>query len=210
MRGLLIRVLVPLEKRRLMETEQSHIEAKDVLEQLFEKRKRFERFAVLYVRDAEVARDIMMDSFKYLLEHIEGIDTTGNMEAYMFRVVKNKCLDWLQREQIRQTAESVLQRDAEFEIEMRIATLRAFDPDWLYNAELRARIKRAVNRLPEKTRKVFIMSRHDEKTYQEISEALDVSVKTVEFHISKALLALRTELGDTAMMCLFVCLLLEI
>ena len=187
-----------------MSFEQPHIKDTRVLELLFEKRRRFEHFALLYVRDSEVARDIMMDSFRYMLEHIGDIDTTGNIEAYMFRVVKNKCLDWLQREQIRRAAENALQRDAEFEIEMRIATLRAFDPDWLYDNELRARIRVAVERLPEKTRRVFLMSRRDDMSYREISDALDVSVKAVEFHISKALHSLRTDLGDSLLMVLLL------
>lgn len=166
---------------------------------LFENRLRFERLAVLYVHDSEVARDIVMDSFRYFMEHINGIDTTGNVEGYMFRVVKNKCLDWLQRERIRQTVENVLQRDAEFEIDMRIATLRAFDPDWLYDEELRNNIYAAIERLPEKTRRIFLMSRHDNMSYKEISARLNISVKTVEFHISKALSLLRTDLGDKMM-----------
>ena len=179
----------------LMDGKQHRVKDWELLERLFEKRRHFERFALLYVHDPEIARDIMMDSFRYFMEHIGDIDTSGNIEGYMFKVVKNKCLDWLQRERIRQNVEDAIQRDAEFEVEMRIATLRAFDPDWLYDAELRARIDRALNRLPEKTRKIFMMSRRDSMSYQEISEALDISVKTVEFHISKALSILRNELG---------------
>lgn len=166
---------------------------------LFENRHKFERLALLYVHDSEVARDIVMDSFRYLMEHIDDIDTSGNVEGYMFRVVKNKCLDWLQRERIRQSVENVLQRDAEFEIDMRIATLRAFDPDWLYDEDLRNYIFAAIERLPEKTRRIFLMSRHDNLSYKDISIRLNVSVKTVEFHISKALSLLRTDLGDKIM-----------
>lgn len=177
-----------------------------MLERLFEKRHRFERFSMLYVHDREVARDIMMDSFRYFMEHIADIDTGGNIEAYMFRVVKNKCLDWLQRERIRQSVEHTMQKDAEFELNMRLVTLRAFDPDWLYDVELRGRIQNAIDNLPEKTRRIFLMSRHDNMTYQQISNALDISVKTVEFHISKALSLLRVSLGDMLMVYLFIML----
>lgn len=184
---------------RMDEEEPLHNNNLKLIASLFESRYKFERLAILYVHDKEVARDIMMDSFRYLMEHIDSIDTGGNVEGYMFRVVKNKCLDWLQRERIRQTAENALQRDAEFEIEMRIATLRAFDPDWLYDQELRSRIYEAIDRLPDKTRRIFLMSRHDNMSYQEISNELDISVKTVEFHISKALASLRNDLGDNLM-----------
>lgn len=186
--------------------ESRHNDKFKLIEALFENRMKFERFAALYVHNNEVARDIMMDSFRYLVEHIDGIDTDRNIEGYMFRVVKNKCLDWLEHERVRQTAENAIRRDAEFEIEMRLATLRAFDPDWLYDQELRNRIYAAIDRLPEKTRRIFLMSRHDNMSYQEISELLDISVKTVEFHISKALAAIRRDLGANLMIYVFLML----
>lgn len=165
------------------------------IEKLFEQRKRFERFAMLYVTDPETARDIMMDSFRYVWERRHSIDTSGNIEAYMFCVVRNKCLDHLQREQTRRRTESDIQNDAEFEISMRIATLKAFDPQWLYDEDTRAQVAKALSRLPEKTRRIFLMSRQDEMTYQQIADTLGLSVKTVEFHISKALKSLRRDLG---------------
>ena len=177
------------------------------IEELFERRKRFERFAMLYVTDPETARDIMMDSFRYVWEHRHSIDTTGNVEAYMFCVVRNKCLDHLQREQTRRRTENDIQNDAEFEINMRIATLKAFNPQWLYDQDTRAQVAKALARLPEKTRRIFLMSRRDEMTYQQIADTLGVSVKTVEFHISKALKSLRTDLGP--LMALLMLLLID-
>ena len=175
-----------------------------VLELLFEKRKKFERFATLYVRDTEIARDIMMDSFKYVLENIDTIDANGNIEAYMFRVVQNKSLDWLKREQIRLQAENSMRTDAEFEISMRIATLQAFDPDWMYDNELQARVRAAMAKLPDRTRQIFLMNRNDDLPYKEIAERLGVSTKTIEFHITKALRSLRTDLGDTLLIYIFL------
>lgn len=174
------------------------------LELLFDRRSRFERMAMLYVRDREVARDLMMESFKYFWEHRHEIDLSGNIEAYMYRVVRNKCLDWLQREQLRRRMESTLQSDAEFEIQMRISTLQAFDPDWLFDRELQAHVRRSIAALPEKTRQIFIMSRRDNLTYQEIADKMDVSVKTVEFHISKALRLLHKDLDDTLLLFIFL------
>lgn len=53
--------------------------------QLFEKRNRFERFAALYIHDAETVRDIVMDSYHYMWERRESLDMGGNVEAYMYR-----------------------------------------------------------------------------------------------------------------------------
>ena len=164
--------------------------------QLFEKRNRFERFAALYIHDAETVRDIVMDSYHYMWERRESLDMGGNVEAYMYSMVKNRCLDHLQRLTVRQSVEEKMMTDAEWELQMNITTLKAFDPTWLYDSELTERIRQAVDRLPERTRLIFTMSRQREMTYAEIATELQVSVKTVEFHITRALRALRADLGD--------------
>lgn len=164
--------------------------------QLFEKRNRFERFAALYIHDAETVRDIVMDSYHYMWERRESLDMGGNVEAYMYSMVKNRCLDHLQRLTVRQSVEEKMMADAEWELQMNITTLKAFDPTWLYDSELTERIRQAVDRLPERTRLIFTMSRQREMTYAEIATELQVSVKTVEFHITRALRALRADLGD--------------
>ena len=164
--------------------------------QLFEKRIRFERFAALYIHDAETVRDIVMDSYHYMWERRESLDMGGNVEAYMYSMVKNRCLDHLQRLTVRQSVEEKMMTDAEWELQMNITTLKAFDPTWLYDSELTERIRQAVDRLPERTRLIFTMSRQREMTYAEIATELQVSVKTVEFHITRALRALRADLGD--------------
>ena len=164
--------------------------------QLFEKRNRFERFAALYIHDAETVRDIVMDSYHYMWERRESLDMGGNVEAYMYSMVKNRCLDHLQRLTVRQSVEEKMMTAAEWELQMNIPTLKAFDPTWLYDSELTERIRQAVDRLPERTRLIFTMSRQREMTYAEIATELQVSVKTVEFHITRALRALRADLGD--------------
>lgn len=111
-------------------------------------------------------------------------------------MVKNRCLDHLQRLTVRQSVEEKMMTDAEWELQMNITTLKAFDPTWLYDSELTERIRQAVDRLPERTRLIFTMSRQREMTYAEIATELQVSVKTVEFHITRALRALRADLGD--------------
>ncbi len=78
---------------------------------------------------------------------------------------------------------------------MSIATLRAFDPAWLYDEDIRRIVHEAIARLPEKTRRIFQMSRFGNKTYGEIADEVGLSVKSIEFHMSKALRELRSDLG---------------
>lgn len=176
-----------------METHHNHIE---VFERLFLSRKRFERFALLYVPDASEVQDILMESYAYMWEHRSELDLSGNLEAYMFNVVKHKCLDWLSHLNVRRNAESRMADDAQWELDMSIATLRAFDPAWLYDTDIRERISKSLASLPDSTRRIFMMSRVENLTYREIADATGLSVKSVEFHISKALRTLRGDLGD--------------
>ncbi len=175
-----------------------------VIERLFAARKRFERFALLYVRDGHAVQDILMECYAYVWEHRDEIDLTGNVEAYMFTMIKHKCLDHLLHLSRRQGVEEQLSSDARWELDMSITTLRAFDPLWIYDKEVRARIEKAIASLPENTRRIFVMNRVDGMTYREIAESLGISVKTVEAHISKALKTLRGSLGDYYMVLIFL------
>lgn len=175
-----------------------------VIERLFAARKRFERFALLYVRDGHTVQDILMECYAYVWEHRDEIDLSGNVEAYMFTMIKHKCLDHLLHLSRRQGVEEQLSSDARWELDMSITTLRAFDPLWIYDKEVRARIEKAIASLPENTRRIFVMNRVDGMTYREIAESLGISVKTVEAHISKALKTLRGSLGDYYMVLIFL------
>jgi len=62
--------------------------------------------------------------------------------------------------------------------------------------ELEEKVLNAINTLPDKCKEVFILNRYDELTYQQISEKLNISIKTVEGHITKALKVLRIALQD--------------
>jgi len=62
--------------------------------------------------------------------------------------------------------------------------------------ELKEKIEQAIDVLPDEIKEVFIMNRFEELKYREIAEKLDLSVKTIEARMSKALVVLRKELKD--------------
>ena len=166
------------------------------IESLFESRRKFERFAMLYIHNPQHAQDIVMDSFAYVWEHRVNLDKSRNPESYMLGVIKGKCIDYLRHQQVKRDAEANIMSDARWEIEMSITTLQAFDPDWLFDEELRLRFQRALDEMPEATRRMFVMSRIESKTYGEIAGEMGVSVKTVEYRISAAWRLLRNRFGD--------------
>ena len=79
---------------------------------------------------------------------------------------------------------------------LKITTLEACNPEELFSSEAQQLVDKALDSLPEKTRTIFIMSRYENKKHKEIAEHFNLSTKSIEFHISKALDVLRKELKD--------------
>ena len=82
------------------------------------------------------------------------------------------------------------------ELDMRISTLEACNPEDIFSTEVQQIVTATLALLPEQTRRVFEMSRFENKTNKEIAEELQLTVKGVEYHITKALKALRENLKD--------------
>ena len=81
-------------------------------------------------------------------------------------------------------------------MDMRIARLEACEPHQIFTDEIQALIHNAILKLPEQTQTIFRMSRFNQLSQKEIAQQMGVSLKTVEFHITKAIKFLRKELRD--------------
>ncbi len=145
-------------------------------------------FAVLYVKDMETAREIVQDAYIALWEKRPDIDVSKDIKSYLSTSIKNKCLNYLR-------FNSKFNRDLiEFE---GLMTENEPAPDALFQAdELSLKIEKLINELPEKCREIFLLNRYEGLKYKEIANQLDISVKTVEAQISKALQHLRENLRD--------------
>jgi RNA polymerase sigma-70 factor, ECF subfamily len=144
-------------------------------------------FASGYVSDMDAARDICQNVFILLWKNREQINTDQNVRSYLFTSVKNRCLNYI-RDQ-KKYRSRVLDVDIQ-DIDI------SFEEIELATDDLEIKIQKSLDALPEKCRQVFIMSRFEEKKYQEIAAALDISIKTVEAHMSRALRSLREDLKD--------------
>lgn len=144
-------------------------------------------FANQYVSDMDAARDICQKVFILVWENRENIKPDQNIRSYLFTAVKNRCLNHI-RDQKKY-------RSRILDVDIQDVDI-AFEEDQLAVADLENKIKRALEALPEKCRQVFEMSRYEDKKYQEIADELQVSKKTVEAHMSRALRSLREDLKD--------------
>ena len=115
--------------------------------------------------------------------------------AYSY-AIKNRSLNHLQHLEVRMRAEQHIGDMRQKELALRISTLEACDPDKLFCDEIQALVQEAISELPPTSREVFILSRMKNLPNKEIALRLDISVKTVEFHITRSLKQLRVQLKD--------------
>jgi len=165
---------------------------------------RFIRFAYSYVRDKDLAEDFTNEALSYYWENRKNLKSDSNIPAYILKVIKNKCLNHLQHQQVHLEVTSILMEHQQWELQTRISGLQACDPENVFRQEIIEIVDRTLNKLPEQTRRVFRMSRIENKSHKEIAEYLGITVKGVDFHIAKALKVLRRNLNDyiTLMFCL--------
>lgn len=157
---------------------------------------RFIRFANTYVRDTTIAEDFVMEAFMYYWENRKTLASDSNIPAYILTIIKHKCLSYLQHTRIKEEVEEKLQAHEEWKLTSMISSLKACEPFELFNSDAERIINETLSSLPEQTRKVFIMSRYENKSHKEIAEELKITTKGVEFHISKSLTVLRINLKD--------------
>lgn len=163
---------------------------------LFEQyRVRFIRFATSYIGDAAIAEDIVMDAFMALWQKRDQLPE-DEAPAYTLTAVKNRCLNYLRNQRTHHDVEDRLAVHAQRMQELRASSLEACDPHELLGREMQEIIQKAVNQLPPKTREIFIRSRYKEESYREISMAMDCSVKSVEYELSKSLKHMRKALAE--------------
>ena len=152
----------------------------------------FDRFfeylcAVVYrvIHDYEAARDVVQDIFMDLWKKRETLNIQTSLRPYLRRAAVNRGLNYIKRRRI------VPNDDEEAALE--IVSKTPSGQAHLERNELEKRIYSVIESLPPKCKLVFAMSRFENMSYQEIADALDISVKTVENQISKALKILRAE-----------------
>lgn len=169
-----------------------------------ENQERFLSFAYSYIRDKQEAEDILMESMITLWENRDKWDQDSNMNALLLTIIKNKALNYLAHAQVRLRAEEEINVHRQRELELRISTLEACEPDSIFDSEIQHIVQKALALLPEQSRQIFVMSRYQNTPNKMIAEQLGISLKTVEFHITKALKILRTELKDYLISILFL------
>jgi RNA polymerase sigma-70 factor (family 1) len=148
--------------------------------------KNFLLAAFNYLKDAGLAQEAVNDVFVKIWENADRIEIESSLKAYVYRAVINRSLDMIDKNKRRQGHQLELSRLPEETFELR----------GMEENELKIRLYKAIDQLPQQCQKVFRMSRFEELKQQEIADRLGISIKTVKNHITHALKQLNKVLID--------------
>lgn len=152
-------------------------------------------FAKSYLHDEMLSKDIASEAMITLWTTMK-TEEVDNIRAFLMTVVKNQSLNHLRNEHLRMEARENILNDELYELDFRISSLDACNPTDIFSEEINRIVNRTLDTLPLQTRNVFRMSRYENKSIKEIADTLNISVKGVDYHIGKALKALRVNLKD--------------
>ncbi len=134
-----------------------------------------------FPRNTSDAEDIIQDAFHNILR-VEQMDDIENPKAYLYKTATNLALDRIRRQG--RHNDYLAMQDSE------VADEKSPERSVLAAGDLQ-RLESALEQLPEKYRKTFLLSRVESKSYKQISAQLGIPQSTVEKHIIKTLKYLR-------------------
>ncbi|WP_349316318.1 RNA polymerase sigma-70 factor [Chitinophaga sp. MM2321] len=142
-------------------------------------------FATHYTGDSHEAEEIVQQVFLRLWEKRDTITITGSVKAYLFSAIRNTAISQWRKDSVRSD------RETDYGTTRETAT-QASDQV----RELEGLYRQALERLPARCREVFVLSRQQNLKYTEIAATMNISVKTVENQMGKALRILHQELKE--------------
>jgi RNA polymerase sigma-70 factor, ECF subfamily len=137
------------------------------------------------LRDMDEAEDIVQQSFITIWQKQAELQIETSLKSYLYKAVYNASLNRVKQQKVRQNYANELQAVSAYPT-----------AEVSHQKELETKIEWALSQLPEQCAKVFKMSRYDQLKYQAIANELNISIKTVENHVGKALKLMREMLKD--------------
>lgn len=145
-------------------------------------------YANQFLGSRENAEDIVHDVFMSLWEKRSILHAEFYLKGYLFTSVRNRCLNQIEHARIQTEYQKHLLQRGDIG--------GSLTWEYFVESELSEMIERALDKLPPQRKKVFLMNRFEHKTASQIATELNISSRTVEKHIEKALRSLRTDLKD--------------
>ncbi|MFY0254042.1 RNA polymerase sigma-70 factor [Chitinophaga sp. 30R24] len=147
-------------------------------------------YACTLLKDEVMAEEMVQNVFCKLWEKSGNININQSVSGYLYRAVYHECINYLRHQKVKAT------HQAYTKYQMGNDPQTGNTSGKVMLRELEEKLDAALQALPEKCRTVFQLSRFEELKYQEIADRLDISIKTVENQMGKALRLLRLNLVD--------------
>ena len=184
---------------KAMQAEGRHGEARERYAELVSRhQRRASRIAFHYMRDVAEADEAVQDAFVKAYSHLASFREELPVEVWFTRILINGCLDRIKARTRRERWIAPMPDGpaGERDFGERVAGRGPSPEDQLLARERRERLSRALARLPERQRSVFMLSHYEGCTSREVSALTGLNESTVRVHLFRAIRKLRTLLAD--------------
>lgn len=151
-------------------------------------------FCQQFIGDKDQAQSLAQEAFVKLWLNLEKVETVNGIHSFLYTAAKTDCLNYIRHKKVIGKYQDKQLQLKEGELNREI--LESFDFDQLELLELEKMIIQSINELPEKCRLVFVLSRIEGKKNCEIATQLNITVKSVEANMTRALKTLRLKLAE--------------
>lgn len=136
-------------------------------------------FVKSYIHNEMVAEDIASESLIKLWQWIQD-NPVENIEPMLLSILRNKALDYLRHESMKQQVITRISEKQNEELALRLSSLEDCNPNEIFSKEVMDIVQRTLQSLPEQTSRIFTLSRFGNKTNREIACELNISIKDVD------------------------------
>lgn len=164
---------------------------------------KLKRFAQEYVMREADAENIVHDVFLELWEQRASLANHANVSGFLFISIKNKCIDFLRHKTIALKTADKIQAEYLHTLRIKFQSLKEFNDKLFAEEDVEKIIQNAIEQLPEKCRRIFMLSKIEGKKQKEIASQLNISVNTVESQMAIAYKKLKEVLKDYAPLFVF-------
>ena len=153
------------------------------------------RFACRYLGRADLSEDIVSDTFYNIWRIRETLNITLSIKSYLFQAVCKNSLNYLRKVKREEMLEDYLHLYSMGHNNK--DSIDGTEPsELLFVSELGKKIRNSVEKLPQQQKTAFILKKYEDKKNREIADMMNISVKTVEMHLTRAMFTLRTDLRN--------------
>ena len=148
------------------------------------------------IRKPDFAEDLVQDIFLKAFKSLKNYKNDYAFSTWLYRIATNHTIDYLRKKKLETLSINADDSD-DTHAAIQLADEDNFTDEPMIKRERKNKVREAIDQLPEKYREVILKRHIEEKSYQEISEEMDIPLGTVKAHIFRARELLYKYMKDT-------------